>query len=171
MVGSRQVTLSVYGQLDEVEPHEIEPFGRVRPRNADDSYVYIVGKSTSGGLVKASAPAGFAEAVVASHGDAGYRAWAWATSCLAALDKCRKCSRCEAVGADGDTKCEKCIDRDYGMERGWQRDPLAVRCRCGCWTRGPLTGEISAFEDAAEPLLGKAAEFARLPLIVLAGLR
>jgi hypothetical protein len=29
MVGSRQVTLSVYGQLDLVRPDHIEPFGRV----------------------------------------------------------------------------------------------------------------------------------------------
>jgi hypothetical protein len=34
MVGSRQVTLSVYGQLDEVGPEDIEPFGRVNPRDA-----------------------------------------------------------------------------------------------------------------------------------------
>jgi len=32
MVGSRQVTLSVARQLDEVRPYEIEPFGRVRVR-------------------------------------------------------------------------------------------------------------------------------------------
>lgn len=34
MVGSRQVTLSVYGQLDEVSPAQIRPFGRVAPRDA-----------------------------------------------------------------------------------------------------------------------------------------
>ena len=32
MVGSRQVTLSVYGQLDHAPPEYIEPFGRVRIR-------------------------------------------------------------------------------------------------------------------------------------------
>ena len=34
MVGSRQVTLSVYGQLDYAKPDQIEPFGRVRTGRA-----------------------------------------------------------------------------------------------------------------------------------------
>ena len=46
MVGSRQVTLSVYAQLDRVEPEEIEPFGRVRPRDAEYGHIYVVGAST-----------------------------------------------------------------------------------------------------------------------------
>jgi hypothetical protein len=32
MVGSRQVTLSVFGQLDRADPRDVEPFGRVRAR-------------------------------------------------------------------------------------------------------------------------------------------
>ncbi len=32
MVGSRQVTMSVFGQLDRVDPRDVEPFGRVRVR-------------------------------------------------------------------------------------------------------------------------------------------
>ena len=35
MVGSRQVTLSVYRQLDHVEPGKITPFGRVRDRDTN----------------------------------------------------------------------------------------------------------------------------------------
>jgi hypothetical protein len=46
MVGSRQVTLSVYAQLDQVDHGEVEPFGRVAPRDADTDYVYVVGAST-----------------------------------------------------------------------------------------------------------------------------
>ena len=38
MVGSRQVTLSVYRQLDHVRPGHIEPFGRVRD-GAEDGWV------------------------------------------------------------------------------------------------------------------------------------
>jgi hypothetical protein len=34
MVGSRQVTMSVFEQLDPVEPGQIEPFGRVSRRRA-----------------------------------------------------------------------------------------------------------------------------------------
>jgi hypothetical protein len=43
MVGSRQVTLSVYGQLDTVGHWEIEPFGRVAPRGGHYWRIYVVG--------------------------------------------------------------------------------------------------------------------------------
>lgn len=53
MVGSRQVTLSVYRQLDEVEPENIEPFGRVRDAKDDEGvYVYVVGSDDTGALVR-----------------------------------------------------------------------------------------------------------------------
>ena len=52
MVGSRQVTLSVYRQLDETEPGEISPFGRVAPREAEPGYTYVVGASAGGTLVR-----------------------------------------------------------------------------------------------------------------------
>jgi hypothetical protein len=45
MVGSRQVTMSVYNQLDQVKPGEIEPFGRVAPRDAGSGWVNVVGVS------------------------------------------------------------------------------------------------------------------------------
>lgn len=57
MVGSRQVTMSVYNQLDTVDADEIEPFGRVAPRDASITTVYVVGVSTRkvdrGSLVRA----------------------------------------------------------------------------------------------------------------------
>ena len=52
MVGSRQVTMSVYNQLDRVKPSEIEPFGRVAPRDAEPGYTYVVGASGAGNLVR-----------------------------------------------------------------------------------------------------------------------
>lgn len=52
MVGSRQVTLSVFGQLDRVGIHAIEPFGRVHPRDADADRIYVVGRSLTGTLVR-----------------------------------------------------------------------------------------------------------------------
>jgi len=56
MVGSRQVTLSVYNQLDEVPYTDIEPFGRVRPRDAERGRVCVVGRDKeSGVLVRSSA--------------------------------------------------------------------------------------------------------------------
>ena len=55
MVGSRQITLSVYGQLDEVESHKIEPFGRVSPKEAERGWTYVVGKHTETGELVRSA--------------------------------------------------------------------------------------------------------------------
>lgn len=57
VVGSRQVTLSVYNQLDFVPHDQIEPFGRVNPKDAMIGTVYIVGRdSRDGVLVRASSP-------------------------------------------------------------------------------------------------------------------
>jgi hypothetical protein len=65
MVGSRQVTLSVYRQLDPVEPEAIEPFGRVRDGQASrltwarhhDADIFrtdicVVGRTADGTLVR-----------------------------------------------------------------------------------------------------------------------
>jgi len=49
MVGSRQVTLSVYGQLDFIDSARIEPFGRVNPRGRRSSHIYVVGKNIETG--------------------------------------------------------------------------------------------------------------------------
>lgn len=43
MVGRRQVTLSVYRQLDVVDPDEIEPFGRVRDGKDEDGLDLVEG--------------------------------------------------------------------------------------------------------------------------------
>ena len=58
MVGSRQVTLSVYRQLDDVSWSEIEPFGRVRDTKEDGdsfTFVHVIGKGPDGSLVRAVA--------------------------------------------------------------------------------------------------------------------
>ncbi len=43
------------------------------------------------------------------------------------------CGRCARIGADGETRCEKCLDRAWDIEN---REP--VTCGCGCWTRAQL---------------------------------
>jgi len=57
-VGSRQVTLSVYRQLDWANSDEIEPFGRVRDRedqkHKTPGEVFVVGVGQDGSLVRAS---------------------------------------------------------------------------------------------------------------------
>jgi len=56
MIGSRQVTMSVYNQLDWAELDKIELFGRVRPREAQRGIIYLVGKTTdTGQLVRSRA--------------------------------------------------------------------------------------------------------------------
>jgi hypothetical protein len=60
MVGSRQVTMSVYNQLDGVRCDDIEAFGRVSPPRADEGFIYVVGRSNeplmSGTLVRSKLP-------------------------------------------------------------------------------------------------------------------
>lgn len=59
MVGSRQVTLSVYRQLDSIKPTAIQPFGRVRDGrdNLESGEVAVVGLDiNSGALAKSYVP-------------------------------------------------------------------------------------------------------------------
>lgn len=57
MVGSRQITLSVYGQLDDIPDIRITPMGRVAPKDAQAAWVYVVGKdSQTGALARSSLP-------------------------------------------------------------------------------------------------------------------
>ena len=51
MVGNRQVTLSVYRQLDIVDLHWVEPFGRVS--DGRDDGTWVVGRHVTGALVRA----------------------------------------------------------------------------------------------------------------------
>jgi hypothetical protein len=56
MVGSRQVTLSVARQLDEVQPDEIEPFGRIctgrRKPFGGVEMIEVIGRADDGALVR-----------------------------------------------------------------------------------------------------------------------
>ena len=54
MVGSRQITLSVYRQLDSVPIGRIDAFGRVRTKDVSSSSTELVGADIeTGGLVRA----------------------------------------------------------------------------------------------------------------------
>lgn len=56
VVGSRQVTMSVFNQLDSVPPNEIEPFGRVSP-GSDQWSVSVIGRhGATGALVRSNVP-------------------------------------------------------------------------------------------------------------------
>jgi len=55
MIGTRQVTLSIFGQLDYADPSLIDAFGRVRPRAARASCIHVVGKhSATGAFVQSN---------------------------------------------------------------------------------------------------------------------
>ncbi len=50
-VGNRQVTMSVYRQLDHVPFADIEPFGRVRDKTDSETWIHLVGKSRKDGAL------------------------------------------------------------------------------------------------------------------------
>lgn len=60
VVGSRQVTMSVFEQLDSVQPSDIEPFGRINPKRGSSypyAYAYVVGRHlATGSLVRSHVP-------------------------------------------------------------------------------------------------------------------
>lgn len=60
MVGSRQVTLSVYSQPDTVAFDGIEPFGRVWSRAALTYETWVVGRGGNGTLVRSWLPKPYA---------------------------------------------------------------------------------------------------------------
>jgi hypothetical protein len=144
MVGSRQVTMSVYSQLDQVEHHDhIEPFGRVAPRDADSDRVYVVGASgrdaDRGTLVRASC-----------HTAARLRRAAEGHRLLASYK----------MAQDAD-------DWPRASELFRQVERLPIRAAHGDWTAVKLRDQ-ACIEDRAARI---AASWEALPLIVLAGLR
>lgn len=54
VVGSRQVTMSVYNQLDQVLPRDIEPFGRVNPKDVSDRSIWVIGREVATGALAQS---------------------------------------------------------------------------------------------------------------------
>ena len=59
MIGSRQVTLSIWHQLDRVHPDKITTFGRVSPPGNAEAVVWVVGSHReTGALVRSSYPLG-----------------------------------------------------------------------------------------------------------------
>jgi hypothetical protein len=158
MVGSRQVTLSVYSQLDSVDDVLIEPFGRVRPRNADAEYVYLIGKrSASGELVRASIPV--AEASICRHAHLGELVY----------------QRYEHLRKQGWNEKEAERRERQLTPVGYMPPEFAEKTRA-CREEAAEHERQAAllleqYEELAEPCRERAREVANLPLIVLAGLR
>src|SRR5690606_26506941 len=55
MIGKRQVTLSVYRQLDTIPWSEIEPFGRVRDSKDDEHAINVIGRNRKNNALVRSA--------------------------------------------------------------------------------------------------------------------
>ena len=153
MVGSRQVTLSVHAQLDQVKRWaDIDPFGRVAPRDADSDYVYVVGASTRdadpGTLVRA-------------------RYWVvaqWrrqAAECRRVLPFARERNALKLELADPAN-----LSRQWSLQDQIRQLDNAMLGFHG-WTAAELEETIRESAEAAE----RAAQWEALPLIVLAGLR
>lgn len=65
MVGSRQVTLSVYRQLDTIEPESIEAMGRVRDSQDKEDGLYVIGRHReTGALTRSHFPAPSSEVLL-----------------------------------------------------------------------------------------------------------
>jgi hypothetical protein len=167
-VGSRQVTMSVYRQLDRVDPDEIEPFGRVRDGSDDPAWVYVVGRHVDTGALARSwrerhpTGSGCNVSDLVSVGLACARVggilvvdgvstpvW-WVDS---------EAERCGAT-SDGETHPG---DRWSAVCAGWHWRSAAARVEAERRVR-------EMRRALADEAVG-ARDWARLPLIVLAGLR
>ena len=158
MVGSRQVTLSVYRQLDRRPSDEVEPFGRVSDRNDEAKYgcrsVFVVGCDASGALVRS-------EHFVLT--DSPYR-------------------RRELVNRRKANENR----RSYGNDPRKSVEPFAVERRVedrrenhqrrliggsGAWVWAETADDFQARMSTWEEVNAKYGVWTDLPLIVLAGLR
>lgn len=66
-VGRRQITLSVYRQLDRVKPTQIEPFGRVHDSQDEEAsswHLFVIGRGRADGAL-----------VRSDFRDPSHRAW------------------------------------------------------------------------------------------------
>jgi hypothetical protein len=162
MVGKRQVTLSVYRQLDTVDLPLMEPFGRVRDSH-DGHETWVVGRRLeTSELVKACCNS---------------MAWRvpeiWAESLTRDITVCyyehprggfyRLQLRGREIKVDEDA-AEKC--GKHGYVDGALKDG-----RCTGWRTNGLDDEIAKAIEASDHTLQQHRTAERLPLIVLAGLR
>lgn len=178
MVGRRQVTLSVYRQLDRVDAERIEPFGRVRDGQDGTRSVYVVGIDTKDGtLVRASVK----DWPVGNN---------WWSSSNATSDSWRKYGQ----SLPHDIRAQlgvRCFDGSYPQDKSYFAivgprptfGYLAVECHRSEKNREPAEGlrlpdlpadvvhEIRRLESAHADEDARRERWSALPLIVLAGLR
>jgi hypothetical protein len=153
MVGSRQVTLSVYNQLDWAHYTDIEPFGRVNPKGTLADHVYVVGREReSGGLVRSRALTWdmVREPSLREVADADVRVW------TDTIVHQMECAQLAAISSVAQSRAQ---DADGENAAAWNR--LMKRC----------DAELVKREDQRDWMIKDNQNWEELPLIVLAGLR
>jgi hypothetical protein len=174
MVGNRQVTLSVYRQLDEVTPAEIEPFGRVRDRqDGAGQGVNVVGVHRETGALVRSVASKTPRPVIVTNWNflnlyvEKYFGQADADG-LTLKSEWRYSTRRWILYGD-ESDAAQMIAFEYKPRDGWGADPF-------------FKWKSSESREAAQPSFvrwlaeaeandERAAQWKALPLIVLAGLR
>lgn len=158
MVGNRQVTLSVYRQLDLVELEEMEPFGRVNDgRDESFEFVQVVGSHrATGALVRARAYKLVSEVVPLSTYRLG---GGFVTVCSGGASNYHYRGR--AVRFE-----PNCV-KTCGIEgHDWR-----AKERCSGWETNGHDAQIEAAIERHDSFREQHMAAAKLPLIVLAGLR
>jgi hypothetical protein len=164
MVGNRQVTLSVYRQLDIVEQDDIEPFGRVN--DSKDRGLWVVGRSSSGDLVRAKAVPLYADPLL----------WGFDMP-VGALEIGAQAMRRELAGDRETTEyrvghitIDGCSVR-FGVNKNYplHEDETRLRCADGWQPEVDRLAREVVSERAKSKAIYK--RLRDLPLIVLAGLR
>lgn len=165
MVGKRQVTLSVYRQLDYVSVDDLEPFGRVNVE--DTGWIGLVGRRQDSGEL--------ARARVSNPGGSVYVDDVDLDFDLALPVRCINARRHQLRLAESFLLPFSQPSR--GMTQVEIPAHLLEPCpggQCGCnatWDPGPQRVHIQEAVDVVNEHKRKCEEIKRLPLIVLAGLK
>jgi hypothetical protein len=171
MVGSRQITLSVFRQLDWVSPEKIQPMGRVRDKDDASDYVGVVGREISSGVLVQS----------------GRRDGLHSSGDLKWFEQEAERKYREAVGEPPlsyfpiaepykkhDETAEQWAVRAPEAIREWQREKTAWEQTVTAYKQAVLRTAVEMQRRAEaryEQTHALFLEWASLPLIVLAGLR
>jgi hypothetical protein len=172
MVGSRQVTLSVYGQLDTAEYEDAELFGRVSPKAAAHGYIYFVGMHReNGSLVRGSIPAN-KTAIQNGNPDlwAAIRTRRSTAEHFAVFVKRHYEGQSYRCPKEDHSQCQVnvYVTANGGSWKNRQIDAVQADIQCLEADAAELQG--IGDQEVAEAL-ALAAQVTALPLIVLAGLR
>ena len=157
MVGNRQVTLSVYRQLDVVPLEEMEPFGRVN--DGKRAGIYVVGKHRGTGALVTSECERLNGPVEIFEEDLPLNVIV-----------------CDREHTDFN---QTSISAKFGKDRVRFYEGVYERCgkhpygsgECGFWSPNGQEDKIRALIDEHRRHQAMHRDAAELPLIVLAGLR